>query len=78
MFDLLFASLSYTNIYNTPLIFLLFIFQNQGGDTPLHIAVTEQSLSSVSTLLRAGADMTAVNFKLCTPLHVAAELGLTV
>lgn len=52
--------------------------QNHGGDTPLHIAVTEQSLSSVNILLQAGADVTAVNFKLCTPMHVAAELGLTV
>ena len=56
----------------------ILFFQNPGGDTPLHIAVTEQSLSSVTTLLRAGADVTAVNFKLCTPIHVAAELGFTV
>lgn len=65
------TSVSYQSSHNI-------LFQNHGGDTPLHIAVTEQSLSSVTTLLHAGADVTAVNFKLCTPLHVAAELGFTV
>ena len=44
----------------------------------MHLAVTEQSLSAVNILLGAGADVTAVNFKLCTPMHVAAELGFTV
>ena len=45
---------------------------------PLHIAVTQQNLLAVRILLKAGADITAVNFKLCTPIHVAAELGFTV
>uniref|UniRef100_A0A7S2PDT2 Ankyrin repeat protein n=2 Tax=Leptocylindrus danicus TaxID=163516 RepID=A0A7S2PDT2_9STRA len=44
-----------------------------GGDTPLHLAVSSDSKSTVSLLLRYGADPNVQNRYMCTPLHYACS-----
>lgn len=43
----------------------------------LHLAVRNNNLESVKTLIASGADINALTTDLCTPLHIAAQLGHT-
>lgn len=45
------------------------------GDTALHCAVYARRAGCMHILLNAGADPTLVNFKLITPIHLAAQIG---
>jgi ankyrin repeat protein len=47
--------------------------QNNAGSTPLHLASSKGSDTTVNLLLRHGADVNAQDVRLSTPLHLAAS-----
>ena len=55
--------------------FTNFVLKDSEGDTALHCAVYARRAGCMHILLNAGADPTLVNFKLITPIHLAAQIG---
>ncbi|CAB0037670.1 unnamed protein product [Trichogramma brassicae] len=45
--------------------------QDESGNTPLHLALTEDNEESVESLLKRGADSSLANARETTPLHIA-------
>lgn len=54
---------------------IFFFLEDSEGDTALHCAVYARRAGCMHILLNAGADPTLVNFKLITPIHLAAQIG---
>ena len=49
--------------------------EQKADDTPLHVAAALGNAETVTTLLKAGADIESRDNDGATPLHVAAALG---
>ncbi|CAB0030127.1 unnamed protein product [Trichogramma brassicae] len=47
--------------------------QDESGNTPLHLALTEDNEEAVESLLRRGADSSLANARETTPLHIVCS-----
>ncbi|GAB0086812.1 transient receptor potential cation channel subfamily A member 1 [Sergentomyia squamirostris] len=54
---------------------LQFIFDQQGGNTPLHVAVESDALDALDFLLAIPVNATILNEKKQAPVHLATELN---